>query len=94
VEEVARARAGEDGDAVRRGAHVLQVLRDALGVAVEALALWRVRLVSLGALRELLADEAVEVGLPRVVGLRVQVQTDDGKVRRLESRQAFNQLVQ
>jgi hypothetical protein len=95
LKEFVRARAGEDGDAVRLGAHlVAHVLVDALHVALEALALRAVRLEGARALRELLAQEALEV-LPAVlVGLRVQIEADDRQPHRLELRQPVYNLLQ
>src|SRR5205085_9664836 len=95
LDEVARARAGEDGHAVRlRTEFVRQILPDAPGVAVETLARRRVRRVSARALRELLAQEAFEVLPPVLVGLRVQVKADERQLDRLELGEAVNSLLQ
>src|SRR5947209_7334466 len=95
LEEIIRARAGEDRRAVRLWPKLFrQVFVDALGVAVEALARGAVRRVGARALRELFAQEALEVLPPAVVRLRVQVKTYDRQSDRLELREAVYNLLQ
>jgi hypothetical protein len=95
LEVIAVARAGEEGRAVDRGAQLLpKVSPYALGVALEAVPLRRLRRERLGERRELLAHEPLEVVAPVLVGLRVQVEADDREARGLEGRQLVKVLVQ
>ena len=92
--EQVRRRTREDRDAVRRRRElVLEKRGDTLEVALEAFAVRRIRRERLAPRLELLADERMEVILPASVGLRVQVQTDDGVRHRLECGEPIELLV-
>ena len=86
--EQVRAAAGEQGQPVRRRLDVLDVAADFRRVALQALAFGRARTVRAEAIGQLPAQERLESIAPAIVGLQVQIETDDRKRSRLERSEA------
>jgi hypothetical protein len=90
LEEVVRAGAGKDRDAVCRGAEVLPNPRlDSLYVTVVALPVGAVGLVGAAPGRQLAAKKPVHVVMPMLIGLGVEVEAQHRKGGRRKGDQAI-----